>query len=210
MRHDASRVVCIDRTNFNPRTPYGMRQKEAKRYTELKKFQSTHPLRDATTFRQLYALTERISIHAPLTGCDSVFECHPKGSKVFQSTHPLRDATSMDKRQLGISLFQSTHPLRDATIVIRDYLGWIAISIHAPLTGCDTFTGLTAITIDAFQSTHPLRDATFLTQSQAIRLDYFNPRTPYGMRHYLLHIWLNYHLFQSTHPLRDATKWLKN
>ena len=34
--------------NFNPRTPYGMRRKEAVEPVPQTKFQSTHPLRDAT------------------------------------------------------------------------------------------------------------------------------------------------------------------
>ena len=57
--------------DFNPRTPYGMRQAITQQTLALRK----------------------ISIHAPLTGCDS--HCRPVGQwfRQFQSTHPLRDAT---------------------------------------------------------------------------------------------------------------------
>ena len=79
--------------NFNPRTPYGMRQKSSVLKMPFVKFQSTHPLRDATLGRQQKTIFVNISIHAPLTGCD----CLPRNSLpiegLFQSTHPLRDAT---------------------------------------------------------------------------------------------------------------------
>ena len=79
--------------NFNPRTPYGMRRffygfhlftvcisihapltgcdaEETRAYLETYKFQSTHPLRDATKEKSPLDGLTAISIHAPLTGCD--------------------------------------------------------------------------------------------------------------------------------------------
>ena len=87
---------------------------------------------------------------------------------------------------------------------------------------------LSAILKKIFQSTHPLRDATILLCLKYHRFLYFNPRTPYGMRHHITggKIILNTisihapltgcdkgkygsngvpDTFQSTHPLRDAT-----
>ena len=101
-------------------------------------FQSTHPLRDATIFKRYCSADSRyfnprtpygmrpdlewqgrfyrkISIHAPLTGCDRE-SCDPFYSiSAFQSTHPLRDATE-----------EGIRPEEE-----------LEISIHAPLTGCD-------------------------------------------------------------------------
>ena len=57
--------------NFNPRTPYGMRQK---------------------SFRAV-KVVRPISIHAPLTGCDLCAYILCIDTFLFQSTHPLRDAT---------------------------------------------------------------------------------------------------------------------
>ena len=55
---------------FNPRTPYGMRPFSSYSLWLCTKFQSTHPLRDAT-LKCLHRLPHnKISIHAPLTGCD--------------------------------------------------------------------------------------------------------------------------------------------
>ena len=56
---------------FNPRTPCGVRQIDGTDMPEEEKFQSTHPLRGATT---------NVAIQAAMTN-------------LFQSTHPLRGAT---------------------------------------------------------------------------------------------------------------------
>ena len=105
-----------------------------------------------------------ISIHAPLTGCDIIQDKKLIKIKEFQSTHPLRDATQPTSLPHDtLNLFQSTHPLRDATNAsnvpspnlsarfqsthpLRDATSFRCliiegsgiISIHAPLTGCDS------------------------------------------------------------------------
>ena len=58
-------------TNFNPRTPYGVRRMYAAMSASTRTFQSTHPVWGATDY---YAPTEsvyHISIHAPRMGCDA-------------------------------------------------------------------------------------------------------------------------------------------
>ena len=102
-------------TYFNPRIPCGMRPvKGGVKIVEMP-FQSTHPMRDATS----------IKVQAVKAG-------------QFQSTHPMRDATSTGRlKRLAILQFQSTHPMRDATSensieVVND-----VISIHASHAGCD-------------------------------------------------------------------------
>ena len=58
--------------NFNPRIPCGMRPCEVVFMpTCHNQFQSTHPMRDATSFTS-----------------------PPSGYSLFQSTHPMRDATT--------------------------------------------------------------------------------------------------------------------
>ena len=79
------------------------------------------------------------------------------------------------------------------------------ISIHAPLTGCDLISGVQKAFALLFQSTHPLRDATLFNSQLEPCKDYFNPRTPYGMRLIISCFIIKFTLFQSTHPLRDAT-----
>ena len=167
-------------------------------------FQSTHPLRGATSFTNLNTFIDRISIHAPLAGCD---EKHfttlhtniyfnprtPCGvrlfsirclntSFLFQSTHPLRGATSKISQVMFSPRFQSTHPLRGATEVERLYKAGLYISIHAPLAGCDDLRA----------------------KREAEKLN-FNPRTPCGVRRHNSRYIDSYFEFQSTHPLRGAT-----
>ena len=57
--------------NFNPRTPCGVRRSQQPAQEAAKIFQSTHPLRGATKFRQSFCPPIDISIHAPLAGCDA-------------------------------------------------------------------------------------------------------------------------------------------
>ena len=60
------------RSNFNPRTPCGVRRGSPSLLSRSAVFQSTHPLRGATSFSlSMLHLTSLISIHAPLAGCDT-------------------------------------------------------------------------------------------------------------------------------------------
>ena len=103
-------------TNFNPRTPCGVRLE--------------HPSKSV--------LPTRISIHAPLAGCDRNVRAHKVQDLVISIHAPLAGCDAMYLLSpAGFSIFQSTHPLRGATHVLHDFLDRGAISIHAPLAGCD-------------------------------------------------------------------------
>ena len=145
-------------------------------------FQSTHPLRGAT----------------------SLSEYVPTPS-IFQSTHPLRGATAsmrstsispinfnprtpcgvrLMNERVNITLegFQSTHPLRGATDSKRLFLRGYEISIHAPLAGCDVRgrrdrRGLFHISIHA-----PLAGCDSPHGAFQNKVVNFNPRTPCGVR----------------------------
>ena len=56
--------------DFNPRIPYGMRPDQHCRPLRWHRFQSTHPVWDATTVEMLYCRMFVISIHASRMGCD--------------------------------------------------------------------------------------------------------------------------------------------
>ena len=148
--------------NFNPRTPCGARQRRQRPILCRRRISIHAPLagRDYGLLKVL-SPTYSISIHAPLAGCDGNLLQDIGCSFQFQSTHPLRGATVQGMvYQDWDALFQSTHPLRGATIVKHHARHVIAISIHAPLAGCD-----------------PGRrgGVAFLTHD-------FNPRTPCGVR----------------------------
>ena len=106
----------VSSSDFNPRTPCGVRPPSPWHRAPCAIFQSTHPLRGATKYDFSATAEPMISIHAPLTGCDW------KGCDMrydilgFQSTHPLRGAT-------GTKSIKGNTP---------------KISIHAPLAGCDS------------------------------------------------------------------------
>ena len=172
--------------NFNPRTPCGVRHLGQRR----------------TDHRR------PISIHAPLAGCDTAYfiaaasflnfnprtPCgvRPTGSfffantLLFQSTHPLRGATTVILSIARLLEFQSTHPLRGATFLVLLRVEYVAISIHAPLAGCD------------------LHDRRALSAAGN-----FNPRTPCGVRPGMDSPPRRSWIFQSTHPLRGATTQLR-
>ena len=164
LRGATSKSTIIESTlsYFNPRTPCGVRQ---------------------SIFCARYA-GSRISIHAPLAGCDRIFTTGGKTDCKFQSTHPLRGATSV---AFSISCktgrFQSTHPLRGATHKSRCMPS--PARHFNPRTPCGVRPKKYAITPSPkpFQSTHPLRGATFAILK-------------YSGKH---------EKFQSTHPLRGAT-----
>ena len=55
---------------FNPRTPCGVRPDSSPVTSAPIKFQSTHPVRGATTGDGVVVTKNEISIHAPRAGCD--------------------------------------------------------------------------------------------------------------------------------------------
>ena len=166
---------------FNPRSPYGERRAFSKRPNSSCRFQSTLPLRGATSLRFLIVVAFSfqstlplrgatrssrtlyrripISIHAPLTGSDRVLFSDCRDHIQFQSTLPLRGATRKDDRLPFGPKFQSTLPLRGATICPNLWM-------HPA----------------RFQSTLPLRGATAWMRRPSMRLINFNPRSPYGER----------------------------
>ena len=146
-------------------------------------FQSTHPLRGATTRSSPVPSIRVISIHAPLAGRDGIhglgFRCH----RGFQSTRPLRGATER-KLCVVLTVIISIHaPLagRDRQDVYGDH----ARRNFNPRAPCGARPAIprSSVSIALFQSTRPLRGATMLVRLQQHR----RPQ------------------FQSTHPLRGAT-----
>ena len=149
----------------------------------IQEFQSTHPVRGATASCEAAQPLGEISIHAPRAGCDEISCPAMPTAKRFQSTHPVRGATSGQVDQhAGREPFQSTHPVRGATVYPGRPL-WRA----------------------GFQSTHPVRGAT--AQSTSHRGDVFisihAPRA--GCDHHLFDRAACPRGFQSTHPVRGAT-----
>ena len=80
----------------------------------------------------------RISIHAPLAGCDDPVRHISDPLERFQSTHPLRGATTITpSRSTTIGYFNPRTPCGVRLCQICLFSSFRAISIHAPLAGCD-------------------------------------------------------------------------
>ena len=174
--------VPVPRPHFNPRTPCGVRPWEDIMERMGYEFQSTHPLRGATS-----------SASAPAG-------FPPQ----FQSTHPLRGATAPDgrcdgatghfnprtpcgvrleatKRHVAEQAFQSTHPLRGATTFYckRSYL-WHNFNPRTPCGVRLMSAGLEAVQRN-FNPRTPCGVRPAGAEGALTALD-FNPRTPCGVR----------------------------
>ena len=122
---------------FNPRTPHGVR-------------------------RLVYTLvrqTRTVSIHAPLTGCDPAKSRLLTRTRSFNPRTPHGVRPSTVRQTIAGLVFQSTHPSRGATTAVRQVGKCPTVSIHAPLTGCDSLAFVTCSILNSF-----------------------NPRTPHGVR----------------------------
>ena len=101
-------------TDFNPRTPCGVRPIALQMMVLARIFQSTHPLRGATR---------------PTMSCGT--------SPPFQSTHPLRGATDYTLQAHRLSYISIHAPLAGCDPPVPAAARPACISIHAPLAGCD-------------------------------------------------------------------------
>ena len=148
-----------------------------------------------------------ISIHAPLTGCDSGWRGINTSGWYFNPRTPYGMRHRVSVSWSSWTWISIHAPLTGCDNRFTMFLKLLQISIHAPLTGCDismcmlhdsfeNFNPRTPYGMrlmekfkicrrNWFQSTHPLRDATQCSVHWSNRVIYFNPRTPYGMRHYL-------------------------
>ncbi len=125
-------------SDFNPRTPHGVRPAVALMDDDIRE----------------------ISIHAPLTGCDLWGEWDAMMSVLFQSTHPSRGATPAPLSAGKKWAFQSTHPSRGATN--QKQTASQRLWNFNPRTPHGVRQGkkLSGWTSPRFQSTHPSRGAT--------------------------------------------------
>ena len=96
----------LSNTDFNPRTPRGVRLFVMIGWLMDDLFQSTHPARGATIGASPGAGGPCISIHAPREGCDIFLHCMAFWVAKFQSTHPARGATANFTKEQRVCLAQ--------------------------------------------------------------------------------------------------------
>ena len=224
-----SRAAGGDTGRFQSTHPSRGATVQMSRNAQPEQFQSTHPSRGATTRNGERRPNSRISIHAPLTGCDrsgprvtdNTDHFNPRtphgvrlallfsafGFGTFQSTHPSRGATRRFLPSLSVhSRFQSTHPSRGSTVMLYKNIQRFIISIHAPLTGCDEGPRSAASWPTNFNPRTPHGVRRGISTSRENENKHFNPRTPHGVRRYKDIKTPTNAEFQSTHPSRGATR----
>ena len=148
----------------------------------------------------------RISIHAPIVGCDDLLEMYNIGKEQFQSTHPSWGATkTSDWETDNLVLFQSTHPSWGATKLDSAYFTCKEFQSTHPSWGATSDFKISYSSYLLFQSTHPSWGATYeekakegitaisihapivgcdrlQSQKTISTLSDFNPRTHRGVR----------------------------
>ena len=199
----SSRSTARPASNFNPRTPCGVRLFKDCLREMWQIFQSTHPLRGATnqilTMRDFYNISIhaplagcdckaglfpdccRISIHAPLAGCDSDLPFCKQHVRI--SIHaPLAGCDGNNRRLLFyLRYFNPRTPCGVRPVPCRIFPSFHAISIHAPLAGCDNAGEVAARRQKYFNPRTPC-GVRRVARSNKSDCAYFNPRTPCGVR----------------------------
>ena len=123
--------------SFNPRAPCGARPGSIRGFVVLDEFQSTRPMRGATSpYLQVGGVpmfqSTRPMRGATTAGILSVMYL------TFQSTRPMRGATTEGLSAAWRVLFQSTRPMRGATWAQLYGTARRNVSIHAPHAGRDS------------------------------------------------------------------------
>ena len=168
--------------DFNPRTPCGVRRLCYIRPARTCRFQSTHPMRGATSGRADRTEHRAISIHAPHAGCDDNVVGYINYTNIsIHAPHAGCDSPAFAPVSAKYISIHAPHAgcdfyfcaPNDATDVI---------SIHAPHAGCDGARQIYVKNSKRFQSTHPMRGATTCLRIGNQPESNFNPRTPCGVR----------------------------
>ena len=201
-----------------------------------KSFQSTHPVRGATTSTvRPYARVE-ISIHAPRAGCDQIRRKTRSSTIHFNPRTPCGvrhcingapscvRTISIHAPRAGCDDMHEEYREREENFNPRTPCGVRRretshqfqrrfISIHAPRAGCDQRRGQRA-QIRRNISIHAPRAGCDQTAAAWIRLTInFNPRTPCGVRLLRIVCFMPNSRFQSTHPVQGATtsrSWMRD
>ena len=212
--------------HFNPRTPWGCDHGRFRPGTWWAGFQSTHPVGGATARAKLrrlalafqsthpvggatrhFALSlqgAKISIHAPLTGCDASHCSGLYRPSHFnpRTPHGVRPAEFAPVGPDGDFNPRTPHGVRLYPNV--EVFKRILFQSTHPVGGCDHFAGRTEKVVTLFQSTHPVGGATASPRTCPTRREFqsthpvggcdpspwpsgprrtdFNPRTPHGVR----------------------------
>ena len=171
-------------------------------------FQSTRPMRGATSTSKVNGYDYVVSIHAPHAGRDRRLHRATDGTllvsihaphagrdvanetlarqNAFQSTRPMRGATKKHYLSMLSRLFQSTRPMRGATHTGKMVYKVNRFQSTRPMRGATKNPPPRGGGLVMFQSTRPMRGATLTVGGFASGSESFNPRAPCGARPYYL------------------------
>ena len=174
--------TCHFAVDFNPRSPCGERLFDSVPGFFPIKFQSTLPLRGATSLFWTAIQAGLISIHAPLAGSDCrtqtpIHRCYPI------SIHaPLAGSDFIAFDQFPELCISIHAPLAGSDCTLPPFCRLRLISIHAPLAGSDRHLGHTGKRIFYFNPRSPCGERRSQTSQIVFRRIHFNPRSPCGER----------------------------
>ena len=146
-------------------------------------FQSTHPLRGATVRGNIPTRGDKISIHAPLAGCDYLQPCIQRVERHFNPRTPCGVRLGRQGVTNKLNDFNPRTPCGVRLSLRTRWASLTQISIHAPLAGCDTRQRVVHFLVRCISIHAPLAGCDTLRgrHHDGHLLD-FNPRTPCGVR----------------------------
>ena len=169
-------------TYFNPRAPCGARPKIISFYNSRDIFQSTRPVRGATSRLFLNSKPFEISIHAPRAGRDPCVGSLEGVLWYFNPRAPCGARHTLTTRQWNESNFNPRAPCGARRTITSRLIACINFNPRAP---CGA------------RQSRPAKASSFQD---------FNPRAPCGARPLFGGSRRCLFLFQSTRPVRGATK----
>ena len=183
----------------------GSDENALKNWSTLSSFQSTLPVRGATSKEDKQKMETTISIHAPRAGSDLTGMSDPEKWIRFQSTLPVRGATSFSRAAFaGSCYFNPRSPCGERRYRAKVTVGKDIFQSTLPVRGATRRCTKKQCIASKFQSTLPVRGATMDRRGAACisgisihapragsdmpdirkthRYDDFNPRSPCGER----------------------------
>ena len=177
--------IGLGHLNFNPRTPRGVRPEAAVFWPAIPwNFNPRTPRGVRLCTSDVPEISAyAISIHAPREGCDIMLTNITTQRIHFNPRTPRGVRPGAGYSGGGQPIFQSTHPARGATWCWL--FGWRSayISIHAPREGCDFQPGINEPAAEYFNPRTP-RGVRLQPGIRCFPQFDFNPRTPRGVRRF--------------------------
>ena len=125
------------------------------------RFQSTRPVRGATSWRSGRTRRHEISIHAPRAGRDTRGKCCAADGGNFNPRAPCGARPEQRRRCGCLYDFNPRAPCGARLLCLMFHGFQVVISIHAPRAGRDNANSRCDRQNFRFQSTRPVRGATF-------------------------------------------------